>query len=70
MRLTNKAKFAIVGFSFLALAGITMLILAICLKWDIVGGLTSPVAIVCYAFIGVLIFSVGAYLIKRKISGD
>lgn len=68
-RLSNGIKFAIVGLAFLALAGIIMLILALALHWDIIGGLTNPLAVVCYALVGVALTYIVAYYVKKKISG-
>lgn len=68
-RLSNKAKFAIVGASLLLLAGIIWLTLALCLHWDIAGALTSTVAIIIYVVIGLLGITVGAYFICKKIKG-
>lgn len=65
--MSGKGKFLIVALSILALAGIAMLVLALCLGWDIVGGLTHPVAVVCYVFAGCALISIVAYLINKKI---
>lgn len=69
-KLSNKAKFAIVGAGFLAIAGITMLILAIALKWDIIGGLTHPIAIVMYAIVGVAATLWISHIVAKKIKGS
>lgn len=69
-KLSNKAKFAIVGIGFLAVAGITMLILAIALHWDIIGGLTHPIAIVMYAIVGVAATLGISHIVAKKIKGS
>lgn len=69
-KLSNKAKFAIVGAGFLAVAGITMLILAIALHWDIIGGLTHPIAIVMYAIVGVAATLGISHIVAKKIKGS
>ncbi len=67
--MSNKAKFILVGVGFLAIAGLIMLILAICLHWNIIGGLTHPIAIVVYAVAGIGLVTGMAILVKKKIQG-
>ena len=67
--MSNKAKFILVGVGFLAIAGLIMLILAICLHWNIIGGLTHPIAIVVYAIVGIGLVTGMAILVKKKIQG-
>lgn len=62
-----KIKFTLIALGILAVAGIVMLILALSLGWDIVGGLTHPVAIICYVLVACALITVGAYLINKKI---
>ena len=65
--ISGKIKFLIISLALLGVAGLTMLILALCLGWDIVGGLTHPVAIVCYVLVGAGVITLAAYLINKKI---
>lgn len=68
-KLTNKAKFAIVGGAFLLLAIIILIALAIALHWNIAGFFTHPIVIVCYFLIGIGAVSIAAVLILKKIKG-
>lgn len=68
-RLSNKAKFGIVGGAFLLVAIAILLALAITLKWNIAGFFTHPIVIVCYFLIGIAAISIASILILKKIKG-
>lgn len=69
-KLSNGVKFAIVGILFLLLAGLILLILALCLHWDIKAFFVHPVMIIIYALVGIAITYIAVYCVNKKIKGD
>ena len=55
---------AISASGLLAVAGIIILIVAITQGWDIIGGLTSPMAFLIYALIAIALLGVGGLVVR------
>lgn len=69
-RLSNKAKFTLVGVGFLMIAIIIFIVLAIILHWDIGAFFVHPITIIVAVILVCVGVTIAAYLINKKIRGD